>query len=275
MSAELAETATAAEVVEPLNREDAEKLDQRIRRMAGDTKGKLDTLGALVADAEAGRIHEVLDGYPSWTAYLVDALGELCSGQGIETRRELVAYLYDVGMSERAIAAVTGASKTTVHRDLESAESQVVHNGPPDAGDEPETVATDLDEADEANARVSTDLPESPHTEVDAGGQTKAKTTIGLDGNSYPRGWKKRPEGQGQQKKPRSPRSENHAKGLAKLLEKSLHPAANALETLIPGDLNEGVTPEIARGLADRFERNIAIFTRVHRQLKERAGEAD
>ena len=67
----------------------------------------------------------------------------------------------------------------------------------------------------------------------------------------------------------------NHAKGLAKLLEKSLHPAANALETLIPDELNEGVTPEIARGLADRVERNIAIFTRVHRQLKERAGEAD
>lgn len=119
MSAELAETATAAEVVEPLNREDAEKLDRRIRRMAVDTKGKLDTLGALVADAKAGRIHEVLDGYPSWTAYLVDALGELCSGQGNETRRELVAYLYDVGMSERAIAVATGASKTTVHRDLE------------------------------------------------------------------------------------------------------------------------------------------------------------
>ena len=273
MSAELAET-VAAEVVEPMNREDAAKLDGRIRRMAKESKRHLDTLATLVDQAKAGRIHEALE-YPSWTAYLADALSELCSGQGIETRRELVAYLYDIGMSERAIAAATGASKTTVHRDLESAESQVVHNGPPDAGDEPETVTTDLDEADEANAMVSTDLPESPHTEVDAGGQTKAKTTIGLDGNSYPRGWKKRPEGQGQQKKPRSPRSENHAKGLVKLLEKSLHPAANALETLIPGDLNEGVTPQIARGLADRFERNIAIFTRVHRQLKERAGEAD
>ena len=95
------------------------------------------------------------------------------------------------------------------------------------------------------SARVSTDLPESRHTEVDAGGQTKAKTTIGLDGNSYPRGWKKRPEGQGQQKKPRSPRSENHAKGLVKLLEKSLHPAANALETLIPDSWTRASRPRL------------------------------
>lgn len=273
MSAELAETATAAEVVEPLNREDAEKLDRRIRRMAGDTKRKLDTLGALVADAKAGRIHEVLDGYPSWTAYLADALSELCSGQGIQTRRELVAYLYDTGMSERAIAAATGASKTTVHRDLESAESQVVHNGPPDAGDEPETVATDLDETDEANAMVSTDLPESPHTEVDAGGHTKAKTTIGLDGNSYPRGWKKRPEGQGQQKKPGIPRTVNHAKGLAKLLEKSLHPAAWTLDQFVPDEPDESVTPEIATDLADRVERVINALRRIHRLLKDRAGK--
>jgi hypothetical protein len=186
VSAELAETAAAAEVVEPMNREDAEKLDGRIRRMAGDTKGKLDTLGALVADAKAGRIHEVLDGYPSWTAYVADALGELCSGQGIQTRRELVAYLYDIGMSERAIAAATGASKTTVHRDLGSAKSQVVHNGPPDAADESEAVPTDLDETDEAKAAVSADLPGSIHAETDAGGPTKAKTTTGLDGKRHP-----------------------------------------------------------------------------------------
>jgi hypothetical protein len=108
MSAELVEAATPVEVVTPpMRREDAEKLDRRIRRMAGDTKGKLDTLGALVADAKAGRIHQVL-GYPSWTAYLADALSELCSGQGIQTRRDLVAYLYDTGMSQRAIAGGHG-----------------------------------------------------------------------------------------------------------------------------------------------------------------------
>ena len=137
MSAELAETAAAAEVVEPLNREDAEKLDRRIRRMAGDTKGKLDTLGALVADGKAGCIHEVLDGYPSWTAYLADALSELCSGQGIEVRRELVAYLYDTGMPQRAIAAATGVNQSTVSRDLESA-AQVMHDASPSIADEHE-----------------------------------------------------------------------------------------------------------------------------------------
>ena len=186
MSAELTETATAAEVVEPLNREDAEKLDGRIRRMAKESKRHLDTLATLVDQAKAGRIHEALE-YPSWTAYLADALSELCSGQGAQTRRALVAYLYDTGMSERAIAAATGASKTTVHRDLGSAESQVVHNGPPDAADESEAGPTDLDETEKPKAAVSADLPESVHAEVDASGPTKAKTTTGLDGKTQTR----------------------------------------------------------------------------------------
>jgi hypothetical protein len=97
VSAELAET-VAAEVVEPMNREDAEKLDGRIRRMAKESKRHLDTLATLVDQAKAGRIHEALE-YPSWTAYLADALSELCSGHGIESRRELVAYLYDATCS--------------------------------------------------------------------------------------------------------------------------------------------------------------------------------
>ena len=120
MSAQVAETATAAEVVEPLNRDDAEKLDRRIRNLAGATKGQLDSLGALVAKARAGRIHEALD-YPSWSAYLGDALRELRSGEGSEVRRELVAYLYDAGMPQRAIAVATGVNQSTVSRDLESA----------------------------------------------------------------------------------------------------------------------------------------------------------
>lgn len=271
MSAELAET-VAAEVVEPLNREDAEKLDGRIRRMAKESKRHLDTLATLVDQAKVGRIHEALE-YPSWTAYLADALSELCGGQGIETRRELVAYLYDVGMSERAIAAATGASKTTVHRDLGSAESQVVHNGPPDAADESEAGPNDLDDTDKAKAAVSADLPGSIHAETDAGGPTKAKTTTGLDGNSYPRGWKKRPNGQGQQKKPGIPRTVNHAKGLAALLEKSLGPAAWTLDQFVPDEPDESVTPEIATDLADRVERVINALGRIHRLLKDRAGK--
>jgi len=46
--------------------------------------------------------------------------------KGVE-RRELVAYLNNKGMSERAIAEAVDVSKTTVHRDLEGGP-----NGPPE-----------------------------------------------------------------------------------------------------------------------------------------------
>lgn len=272
MSGELVETVAAQVVAPTMGREDAEKLDRRIRNLAGATKGQLDSLGALVAGAKAGRIHEALD-YPSWTAYVGDALRELCSGEGIEIRRELGAYLYDAGMSQRAIAAATGASKTTVHRDLEFAKSEVVHNGPPNADAESEEVATGLDET-ETKAANSADPPESVPAEVDASGPAKAKTTTGLDGKSHPRERKKRPKGQGQQKKPKIPEQQNHAKGLTALLEKNLDPAAYALENLIPNKLNESVRPEIATELADRFERDMATFTRIHRLLTDRSSSS-
>lgn len=47
-----------AEVVEPMNRDDAQKLDGRIRRMAKESKRHLDTLATLVDQAKAGRIHD-------------------------------------------------------------------------------------------------------------------------------------------------------------------------------------------------------------------------
>ena len=126
MSAELAETATAAEVVEPLNRQDAEKLDRRIRRLADASGKQLASLGDLLAQAQAGSIHEALE-YPSFSDYVMDACAPLRTAlKGVE-RRELVAYLNNKGMSERAIAEAVDVSKTTVHRDLEGGP-----NGPPE-----------------------------------------------------------------------------------------------------------------------------------------------
>ena len=43
---------------QPMNRDDAQKLDGRIRRMAKESKRHLDTLATLVDQAKAGRIHD-------------------------------------------------------------------------------------------------------------------------------------------------------------------------------------------------------------------------
>jgi hypothetical protein len=227
VSAELAETATAAEAVEPLNREDAEKLDRRIRRMAGDTKGKLDTLGALVADAKAGRIHEPL-GFKSWTAYLADALSELCSGQGIQTRREVVAYLYGENMSQRGIAEIVGVSQKTVDRDME----QVSHGDSPDAEMRLQTAVHAEDDDDEAPA------------DLDQDGDKPSQTTTGLDGKTYPRERKKQPPAE----KPRRPP-----------ITETFHKAAYELGKL---------TRRIERLAADdRFTRNRTELARIASDL--------
>lgn len=105
------------EVVAPLDITAAGLLDGRIRRMAGTIRESWNTLVALVDMAKAGDIHVAL-GFPSWTAYLADALG----GQldlGTDTRRAVVELLAGEGMSQRAIAQAVGVSQKTVDRDLD------------------------------------------------------------------------------------------------------------------------------------------------------------
>ena len=97
-------------------------------------------------------------GYPSWTAYLADAL----DGQWKLDRDNLgeaIRFLGEQGMSQRAIARATGASKSTVQRELARwssldhlitgldgktyprPEPQVVQPGPPDEESDEEFLA--------------------------------------------------------------------------------------------------------------------------------------
>jgi hypothetical protein len=121
-----------ADVATPLGHPAAERLDKRIRLLAGQVRENMAKIGDLVAEAKAGQIHLTL-GFNSWTAYLADALG----GQlelNTETRREVVELMAGEGMSQRAIAQATGASKTTIQRDIAGLqEGQVVQTGPPGA----------------------------------------------------------------------------------------------------------------------------------------------
>jgi hypothetical protein len=94
----------------------AQQLDTDIRNLARQAHIVLDALVALVAEAKASNIHETL-GFPSWTAYLADALDGQWQLER-DKRGEIVKYLAQQGMSQRAIAAVTNLSKSTVNREL-------------------------------------------------------------------------------------------------------------------------------------------------------------
>lgn len=97
----------------PLNPDEARKLNGRIRQTA-DTAGKqLAELAALVAQAKAGNIHHAL-GFPSWSAYSADALKPLTRSLDRNQTRELVAELWDQGMSVRGISEATGVPRSTV-----------------------------------------------------------------------------------------------------------------------------------------------------------------
>ena len=116
---------SAPEVLLPLDKHKAEMLDGRIRRLAKQAGEQLVQVGRLLDDAQAGRVHETL-GFPSWTAYVADALGgqlQLSS----EARQAMVALMSGEGMSVRAIASATGVSESTVARDID----EVSHNGTP------------------------------------------------------------------------------------------------------------------------------------------------
>ncbi len=153
------------EVLVPLNVQDAERLDRRIRLMAQTTRENFEKVGRLLDEAKNGRVHEAL-GFKSWTAYVADALGGQLQLTG-EARQAMVQVLAGEGMSVRAIATATGVSKSTVDRDI----AQVSQNG------------TDADEG-----VPDSTVPQRDSSDPDATDATPAvpeeKVSTGLDGKT-------------------------------------------------------------------------------------------
>ena len=118
------------DVVTPLDRAAAERLDKRIRLMGTTMRDNLVKIEALLIDAKAGQIHLTL-GFESWTGYVADALGGQLE-MNTESRRAVVELLAGEGMSQRAIAKAVGVSQKTVDRDLD----RVSHHGSPDGADQ-------------------------------------------------------------------------------------------------------------------------------------------
>jgi hypothetical protein len=105
--------------IEPLDETAARQLDTEIRALARQAHIVIEALYALVNEAKANNIHVAL-GFPSWTAYIADALDGQWKIEA-DKRGEVIRYLASQGMSQRAIAAVTGAGKGTVGRELAGA----------------------------------------------------------------------------------------------------------------------------------------------------------
>jgi hypothetical protein len=160
------DVAVDAEIVEPLDRESAERLDRRIRLLVGTIHDQMAKLDELVAKAKRGNVHAAL-GFPSWTAYLTDVFTVDVRLER-QQRRELVAYLSGEGMSQRAIADVVGASKGTVYDDLKAG----AQNRAPEPGPEASTV-TGLDGKKYKRKPVDDDV-----APVDAGPRRHGNSTV-------------------------------------------------------------------------------------------------
>lgn len=117
MSEAVLDQSSEVEVIVPLDDAKAKMLDNRIKTCVENIGDRLTVLHKLLDEAQQGQVHLTM-GFPSWTAYLADRVGNRWQVGGDE-RREMAQLLADRGMSVRAIASITGSSKSTVARVLD------------------------------------------------------------------------------------------------------------------------------------------------------------
>lgn len=127
------------------------------REITADIRRTGSVMWSQITKAFQGRAWSAL-GYESWDDYCDAEFDGARLKLPREERTMVVASLADAGMSTRAIAAATGASRTTVISDIRS--SEVVQSVPPDEDDEI------------VDAEVIDNPPE-------------ARTVTGVDGKSY------------------------------------------------------------------------------------------
>lgn len=154
-------------MTDPLDHIAAEQLDHQLRSAAAVAADSLELVAALVEEAKAGRVHELL-GFPSWTAYLADVLGGKLHVPD-DVRRELIGLLADEGMSVRGIAEATGVSKSSVSREI-----QVSQRGTPESRPGSETAPASVVGLD---GRVYRKRQPKPSTAGDAGNVVPLPTT--------------------------------------------------------------------------------------------------
>lgn len=193
MTAEVASITTA----------DAERLATRIglrlESMADSWSGALPLIREAI-DREAFRAL----GYRSHGDFIADRFGNALSKLGMDLRREVTRELSDAGLSVRAIASVTGVSKSAVQRDISAVPlgTPVEASGAERAD---ETGRGGTPHVDQATGEVldsadGSDLESHPSNAPRVEEHTvteKTKITTGIDGKQY-----KRPEPVAPKRKP-------------------------------------------------------------------------
>jgi ParB family chromosome partitioning protein len=94
--------------------------EREARELTASIRQVGDSMWELVQTAYRGRAWAVL-GYETWDAYCAGEFAGARLALPREDRQEVVQSLRESGMSQRAIAAATGAGRATVHRDLAGA----------------------------------------------------------------------------------------------------------------------------------------------------------
>lgn len=143
-----------------MTEDEARRVTSRIRLLAGTVAENIAKLKTLIDEAKQGGAHVAL-GYPSWQAYISDALSDEPLRLETQIRRELVQYLAGQGMSTRAIAPIVGADQSTVVRDRSRGDASA-------SPVEPEVIA------DERTGEV-----------IEITEAVKTRVTPGLDGKTY------------------------------------------------------------------------------------------
>ena len=165
----------AREFGQPLDLDAAEKLDQRIQRMADTAARNLDTLADRLAEAKAGQIHTAL-GFDSWTAYVADRFKPITKALDREELRALVVQLYEAGMSVRDISATTGVPRSTVGDQVSRARANE------------RQADSEMTSAESVSPQPPTEVSEDQVSEIgQVDGEGAVGVTTGHDRKNYPR----------------------------------------------------------------------------------------
>jgi hypothetical protein len=153
---------STVEVVEP-----PAMTAEQARALTDEIKLDAEVLWDKIATAYTRRAWAALS-YESWDVYCIEEFGSTRLRLPREERTEVVHSLRHAGLSIRAIESATGASHTTVQKDL----AEVYQSGTPDGSEV-----------------VDTEIVDAVVTHCDG-----TTTVIGRDGKSYPAQPKPKPD---------------------------------------------------------------------------------
>ena len=217
-----------------MSEREARRVTERIRIVAHNYTEAKAKLIELVQQAKDGSAHEAL-GYPSWTAYLAETLGDEPMRLARDERQEMVKVLSAEGMSTRAIAPIVGASHMTVQNDRDSG----VKNFTPAPKSDAELLA---------GAEWSPEAVEDEPRFTDEPGRVQpvTGTITGMDGKTYTRPQPKEPA---DRRPPLPEQIFNAVYDLGKVVDR--------LERLVEDDRFNRIKEEVASKHESDLNRNV------------------